>query len=124
VRIIQEEMVTPARWIADNIPTDELLAVHDIGAVGYFAPRPILDIAGLISPEVVPLVNDADSLWDLLADRGAAYLMAFPDQIPGHNPNDSRLCPVFESSGRTATNAGGAKMRIYRLSWDGGCESS
>jgi len=31
---------------------DDLIAAHDIGAIGYFAPRPILDLAGLISPDV------------------------------------------------------------------------
>src|SRR5690606_13267977 len=47
VAIIEQEMVASARWIAENIPADELLAIHDIGAVGYFAPRPLLDVAGL-----------------------------------------------------------------------------
>ncbi len=54
VHIINEEMVTTAQWIAANIPPEDLLAVHDIGALGYFAPRPIIDTAGLVSPEVVP----------------------------------------------------------------------
>ena len=74
VTVIDQEMVTAALWIKDNIPPDDLLVTHDIGAVGYFAPRPILDIAGLVSPEVVPLMRNPDALWALMQERGAQYL--------------------------------------------------
>ncbi len=121
VQIIQSEMVVTARWLRDNLEPDQLLAVHDIGAVGYFAPRPILDLAGLVSPEVIPIIRDADALWALMQQRGARYLMALPDQIPGQNPRDPRLCPVFSSGGRWAPAAGGANMVVYALAWDGRC---
>jgi hypothetical protein len=118
VAIINEEMVDLALWIRDNLPQDELLAIHDVGAVGYFAPRPLVDIAGLITPEAIPLINNADALWALMRERGATYLMAFPNQIPNKNPNDWRLCPVYQSAGETTPRLGEAKMTIYRLNWD------
>jgi len=121
VRIINEEMVASARWIDENIPKDELLAIHDIGAVGYFTPRPMLDIAGLVSPDVAPIVDDENALWRLMQDREAQYLMAFPDQIPGDDPNDPRLCRVFITNGETAPKQGGSNMAIYRLAWDNNC---
>lgn len=121
VSIIDEEMVASAHWIADNLPTDELLAIHDIGAVGYFAPRPIIDLAGLVSPEIVPFINDEESLWGWMQERGARYLMAFPDQVPGDDISDSRLCPVFTTNGPTSPAAGGPNMTVYALSWDGTC---
>jgi len=121
VQIIQSEMVVTARWLRDNIDPDQLLAVHDIGAVGYFAPRPILDLAGLVSPEVIPIIRDADALWALMQQRGVRYLMALPDQIPGQNPGDPRLCPVFSSGGRWSPAAGGANMVVYALAWNGRC---
>jgi hypothetical protein len=118
---INEEMVSAAHWIGEHIPPDELLAIHDIGAVGYFTARPILDIAGLVSPEVVPYIHDPDRMWHLLRERDARYLVALPDQIPGHNPNDGRLCPLFTSDGTTAVRIGGPKMTVYALAWDGVC---
>ncbi len=123
VRVIEEEMVTAARWIAENIPPDELLAIHDIGAVGYFAPRPMLDIAGLVTPEIIPVLGDDDAVWDFMRRHNARYLMAFPDQIPGNNPNDPRLCLVFTTHGKTSPSLGGANMSVYELSWNGGCNS-
>lgn len=121
VSIINEEMITSAHWIAANIPPGQLLAIHDIGAVGYFAPRPILDIAGLVSPEVVPVILDKDGLYALMKARGARYLMAFPDQVPGADLRDPRLCPVFTTNGATSPRQGGYNMTIYALAWDGIC---
>lgn len=121
VAIINEEMVASAQWIEEHIPTNDLLAIHDIGAVGYFSPRPMLDTAGLVSSDVVPIVDDADALWSLMQDRDARYLMAFPDQIPGDSPSDPRLCLKFVTNGKTAKRVGGPNMAIYRLAWDKDC---
>lgn len=124
VSIIDEEMVAAANWIKDNIPPDELLAVHDIGAVGYFAPRSILDLAGLVSPEIIPFILDEEPLWNWLQEKGARYLMAFPDQIPGDDPADPRLCQVFTTGGEASIRAGGPNMTVYALTWDGICPNS
>ncbi len=121
VQIIQTEMVAAARWVAANLPAEDLLAVHDIGAVGYYAPRPILDLAGLVSPEVIPIIRDGEALWTLLQTRQARYLMAFPDQVPGGNANDGRLCPVYSTGSPWARAAGGSNMVVYALAWEGDC---
>jgi hypothetical protein len=124
VALVREEMVTTAEWIAANLPTDALLAVHDIGAVGYFAPRPLLDLAGLVSPEVVPRMGDPDALWALIEARGARYLMAFPDQIPGQDAADPRLCAVFTSGGPTGHSLGQPNMAVYEINGKGNCSLS
>ncbi len=121
VKIIDEEMVASAHWIKDNIPLDQMLAIHDIGAVGYFAPRPMLDLAGLVSPEIVPFILDKDQLWQWLQQKSARYLMAFPDQIPSDDIHDTHLCPVFTTGGQAAIQAGGPNMTIYELTWNGIC---
>lgn len=118
VRIINEEMVAAAHWIHENVEPEALLAIHDIGAVGYFAPRPMIDIAGLVSPEVIPILDNPDALWEYIRQSGAQYLMAFPDQIPGDNLDDPRLCPAFVTNAPTARAVGGANMAVYALIWD------
>lgn len=124
VRIIDEEMVTAAHWIRDNVPPENLLAIHDIGAVGYFAPRSLLDIAGLVSPELIPLIGDEAATWAFLEAQGARYLMAFPNQVPGGEVDDPHLCPVFTTNNPTAREAGGHNMSVYALAWDGVCPES
>lgn len=121
VTIINEEMVDPAHWIAANIPIDVPIATHDIGAVGYFAPRPLLDIAGLISPEIIPVLRDGPALWQFMEARDIAYLMAFPDQVPNSDPGDPRLCPIYQSAGTTVLELQAHKMIVYALAYDGSC---
>jgi hypothetical protein len=82
VAIIDDEMVSVARWLSIHTPPDALIAAHDIGAIGYFARRPLIDLAGLISPEVIPIIRDEDQLGRLIETRRAAYLVTFPDWYP------------------------------------------
>ncbi|MEI8131548.1 MAG: hypothetical protein WCG34_03880, partial [Leptolinea sp.] len=56
VAIIETEMVQTAAWIKQNTPPDSRIAAHDIGALGYFANRKIIDLAGLVNPEVIPII--------------------------------------------------------------------
>jgi 4-amino-4-deoxy-L-arabinose transferase-like glycosyltransferase len=125
VEIIDSEMVRTARWMADGLDRDELLAVHDIGAVGYFASREIIDLAGLVSPELLPIIpveTNGDAAWDMLRERDARYLMGFADQLPGGIPSDPRLCPVFRARGMNAEVSDTYNMSVYRIVWNGRCE--
>ncbi len=114
VQMIQSDMVVASKWLAANVSTDQLLAVHDIGAVGYFAPRPILDLAGLVSPEIIPIIRDPGALMTLMQQRGVRYLMVLPSQRPALD-TDPRLCERFNAHGQM----GG--MAIYEMAWDGHC---
>jgi hypothetical protein len=116
VRMINSDMVVAAKWLAANAPNDQLLAVHDIGAVGYFAPRPMLDLAGLVSPEVVPIIRNPAALMELMQARQARYLMVLPSQLGQiTTPDDERLCERFNAHG------GMGGMIVYELVWDGNC---
>jgi hypothetical protein len=124
VRIINTEMVETAQWVDENVPQDGLLAVHDIGALGYYAPREILDLAGLVSPEVVPIIRDHDALMTLICEQDARWLMVFPDQRPVP-ADDARLEVIYESPYDFANDAHGGqgeawKMRVYAVD----CENS
>ncbi|MCY4073257.1 MAG: hypothetical protein OXG60_18345 [Chloroflexi bacterium] len=121
VAIVNEEMVRTAKWISANVAQDDLVAGHDIGAFGYFARRGILDLAGLLSPEIIPILRDTEAVWALLESRDVQVLFAFPDQIPGGTGADKRLCRVFSTGGRAALDAGGQNMAVYRLDWRGDC---
>ncbi len=111
VRFIETDMVETARWMAANLPTESLIAVHDIGAVGYFTQRPLVDLAGLISPEVIPFIRDETRLAEYLDERGVDYLVAFPDWYPLLT---SGLEPVFVAG---APGDEAIHMTVYR--WRG-----
>lgn len=110
VAFIETEMVTAARWVAENTPEDALVAAHDIGALGYFADRRLVDLAGLISPEVIPILRDEAALRSYLNAQGAAYLVTFPGWYPSLTAGAS---PLFATSGAFSPAAGGENMAVY-----------
>jgi hypothetical protein len=111
VAIIETEMVDTAKWISEHTERDALIAAHDIGALGYFGQREILDLAGLISPEVIPILRDEAALERYLDERGAQYLMTFPGWYPHLT---QRGAEVYRSDGSFSPAAEGENMVVYR----------
>jgi hypothetical protein len=79
---IESEMVTTAKWIQQNVPPDARLAAHDIGALGFYVQNPLVDMAGLITPDVVPFIRDETRLSDFLDSQSVDYLVSFPSLYP------------------------------------------
>ena len=82
VAVIESEMVVTANWVAANLPPDALVAAHDIGALGYFDYHELIDLAGLVSPDVIPFIRDEPQLANYLNQQSADYLIAFPEFYP------------------------------------------
>lgn len=111
VAFIESEMVDTARWIAVNIPKGDSIATHDIGAMGYFGNHPIIDLAGLINPEVIPIIDNEIELKKYLDIHGAEYLVTFP----GWYPNLIEGLPlIYSSPGQFARLLGGENLVIYQ----------
>ena len=79
---VESEMVATARWVKENVPPDARLAVHDIGALGFYVQNPIVDMAGLITPEIVPFIRDEPQLEEYLNSNSVDYLITFPGFYP------------------------------------------
>ena len=122
VRIIESEIVATARWVRANLPPDVPLAAHDIGALGYYAPHPLVDLAGLVTHDVIPIMQDKAALMQLMCADGARYLVALPDQVPAPL-DDPRLGgdPLFVTGAPYAPAAGSGNMAVYRLDWPSEC---
>jgi hypothetical protein len=90
--------------------------VHDIGAVGYFSQRPLIDLAGLVSPDVFPIIRDEEALLALMESQRAEYLVTFPGWYP-RIVTDPRVCLVHTSGGTWSPQAGGENMAVYALHW-------
>jgi hypothetical protein len=114
VAIIKTEMVAAADWIALNTEPQAVIAAHDIGALGYFGERTVVDLAGLISPDVIPFIRDEDQLAAYMDKQQTAYLMTFPGWY-NRLPAMGKL--VFQTDGDFSPQAGGENMAVYR--WSG-----
>ncbi len=112
VAVIESQMVETARWVAHHTPPDTLVAAHDIGALGYFAQRPLVDLAGLVSPEVIPYLGTERPLAAWVRAQGAAYLVAFVGEYPALEAH----CPVvFRAPERFVAQYGHPPMQVCRL---------
>jgi hypothetical protein len=112
--IIQQEMVDVALWLRAHSPPDALIAAHDIGALGYWAQRPLLDLAGLIDPDVIPVIRDQDRLIETILDRRASYLVTFPSWYPAMVQHPS-LTPVYPVETQALQETGHDPMTVYRI---------
>jgi hypothetical protein len=110
VAVIEGEMVRVARWLDANTAPNDLIAAHDIGAIGYFSQRPLIDLAGLISPEVIPFIRDEARLWMLVQQRGAAYVVTFPSWYP-RITSEPGLVPVFTGNAPASPE----HLTVYRI---------
>jgi hypothetical protein len=110
VAVIESEMVTAAKWVSANVPENDLVAAHDIGALGYYAHHDLVDLAGLVSPQVIPFIRDEAKLADYLDAQHVDYLVTFPDWYPSLTAD---LTPVFSTGGRYAPALGETNMEVY-----------
>ncbi|NOZ06546.1 MAG: hypothetical protein GXP41_09405 [Chloroflexi bacterium] len=112
VSIINCEMVTTAQWVEQNIPPQSMIAAHDIGAMGYFANRPLIDLAGLVTPEIIPILRDEPALQRWLEQRHVPYLVTFADWYTtlGHT---AVWQPVYRASCPQVEALGKADMVVY-----------
>lgn len=115
VRVIEGEMVAVARWVAENTAPEELVAAHDIGAIGYFSQRPILDLAGLISPEVVPFLGDEAAVADYVLESSARYLVSAPGWDYSEITDRPDVEMLFDADLKLTQDEGMSSSAVYRL---------
>ncbi|MEM7034528.1 MAG: hypothetical protein AAF629_33620 [Chloroflexota bacterium] len=112
VRIIETEMVDVARWLKENTADDAIIAAHDIGAIGYFTERQLVDLAGLITPDVIPFIRDEEALLEFSINQQATYLVTFPSWYPHMTQN---LPEIYNTNSPWARDAGSDNMAVFTL---------
>ena len=114
VAVIDTEMVRTAYWLKKHTPSDAIIAVHDIGAIGFYSDRKIVDLAGLISPDIIPVIRDEAGIAAYLDKKSADYIVTFPGWYQQLVKNRKA---VYCTESRFAPELGGENMCVYR--WGG-----
>lgn len=113
-----------ARWLAARLPPAAVLAVNDIGAFKYFLPNRIVDLAGIVNPELRREVSRAmagGASWDqamtaAIARRRPDYVAVFPSWVPGL-ARDPRFQPVLALRIPDNVTMGSDLLVIYGTPW-------
>ena len=119
IRFINGYQVTTALWLRDHTPARALVATHDIGAIGYFSGRQVIDLGGLTQPEIVPLLSDQRALIAYLKQQQVDYVVMFPDWFP---PPRLLLAAVqqgqvFATHDPAIAAIGGSDLVTYQTGW-------
>ena len=76
-KLLNESHMQAARWVDANAPAEAVIAAHDIGIIGYIAQRQIVDLAGLVTPEVISIMSDQRKLAGFVHERQVTYVIVF-----------------------------------------------
>jgi len=73
-----ERQVAAGKWLNQNTPDSSVIATHDIGAIAFYGERKIIDMVGLVTPELISHIKDADYsdyLNNYLSKRKVDYIV-------------------------------------------------
>ena len=73
-KYIADRQVATARWINAHLPKDAVVATHDVGAVAFYGGRQIVDMVGLVSPEMISNIGSYDGLRRFLLSKKATHV--------------------------------------------------
>lgn len=68
-------------WLRSAVAPDQRILLEPIGYVGYYSHRPILDMIGLVSPEVFPSYRTGRPLADIVERLRPEWLALRPGEI-------------------------------------------
>ncbi|MBW2510387.1 MAG: hypothetical protein JRE81_17285 [Deltaproteobacteria bacterium] len=109
--------------VVSALPEEALVASFDIGGIGYFAGRELVDLGALVDASIVGALRES-SVWPELSSRGVQYVVVpegfghgFPDpwnfywRLGFHKASSFRLAPL-------------ERLASTERSWKSGVEAS
>jgi arabinofuranosyltransferase len=116
VQNINAMQVHLGRWVDEHLPRRDVIALNDIGAIAYLSRREVIDLIGLVSPEVLPYRRDGETgILRLLTERCPGHVIVFPAWFPSLTARRDLLEPIYRVRLDHNTVAGADEMVVYRL---------
>lgn len=118
---INDQQVELANWVKDNVGPDETLAINDIGAITFISKNKVVDMAGLVTPQILRYrtytwEDNMDSTYYLLKNNNVSYVIIYDDWYKGfldeHKENFEYVrSAILEDN----TICGGEEMKVYKF---------
>ncbi|MBN2228207.1 MAG: glycosyltransferase family 39 protein [Candidatus Thorarchaeota archaeon] len=117
---INDMQVEIGKWLADNTPPDAVFATHDAGALRFFSNRTMIDLAGLVSPDIIHGNMTDYYRMKYLYEHGCNYIVFFPELFvyyyrffPG-----SAIQILYTVELEDNVICGRDSMRVYHIDWE------
>jgi len=124
---LRASLVDIGIWARDRTPPRTWFAVADIGAFGYYSERRVLDLYGLVTPELAPItVRDG---YDAVVRRCLFEVAGRPEYLIDRHPVEGRLAMTLDEpspyrflfsrriENLGITRPGGFHYSVYAIDW-------
>jgi hypothetical protein len=116
VQNINAMQVDIGRWIDRELPRAARIATNDIGAIGYLSRREIIDLMGLVTPDIIPYRRDGDAgVLRYLLETCPDHVVIFPAWFPALAARRDFLEPRYRVRLLRNEVAGADEMIVYRV---------
>lgn len=122
---VEDSDVKMARWLAERVDPAAVLAVNDIGAMGYLLPNPLVDLAGIVDPEIrgdIATAQAAGRPWEegvltFLERLRPDYLVVFPTWFPRLTAEGSPFHRLLMLEIPDNITMGGDRLLVLETPW-------
>lgn len=114
-------LIPMGEWLDRNAPPGAKIVTPDIGAIGYYARRPVCDPSGLITSAMIPLIHQGMTPAEIIEQKAyravcdadfVVHLSREPEAL-----KDPQLTPVMSRPfpGMSLTETGTKYYTLYRV---------
>lgn len=116
VQNINAMQVHLGHWVDAHVPRRARLAVNDVGAIAFVSRREVIDLMGLVTPDIIPYRRRGeDGVIRYLGERCPDYVIVFPAWFPRLTARDDLLQPIYRVRLEHNVVAGADEMVVYRF---------
>lgn len=117
-------MIALATYVAEHSRPGDVVAADQIGVLAYFSDRAVLDVVGLVSPEIIAYAKSGnpDAIWRYVRERRPRFLFLTDDialatsRGPGYAGLRLIRSAVVQREGAGAVGAP-ATYYLYETGW-------
>ncbi len=107
-------------WLRENTPPEATVGMLEVGIIGYYARRPVVDFAGLIQPAVAAQMHaettyDDTALWALRRYH-PNFVVLHDDAFPQATTETQKFCQAVQHF-RGAQYGYNADLTVYACQW-------
>ena len=120
---INSQQVKLANWVKENVGKNETIALNDIGAITFINKNRVIDMAGLITPEILKYRtynwdDNLDSINYLLKKNNVSYIIIYDHWFTEYlNKYGNTLTYITSAVLEDNTICGGIEMKVYKTNF-------